>query len=445
MEPTLLHLGCGKRLLPGFINVDAEPGADMQLDLTQPLPWPDGSVDGIYSEHFIEHLSQAQGIGLLLQCRRVLRPGGVIRVATPDLAEIVRDYVNGYEHPEFIRFGMQWTANNCERLNMSMRWWGHQWVYDEEELTRLGQMVGLRPLGRYAFGESPHVVFRNLEHREYSGLIMEFQKPARRLAPDDNPLVTIAIPAYNPRFFRQALQSAVNQTYTNLDILVCDDCAGPEIEEITSEFAANDPRIRYHKNPDETARKNFGRNNYLACYRMAKADFLKYLNDDDTLGPNCVARLLDCFRLAEGVTLATSKRQQIDHDGNPLPDRCATTPLVTTDSIIEGVSLAGRILSTGTNYVGEPTTVLFRKSDVDDILPDPMSMDRKQMIGVTDVTLWLNLLSRGNAVYLTEELSTFRRHNQQVAELQPNIIPEHSLPGWQWIRSAWLRRGLWKI
>jgi hypothetical protein len=89
--------------------------------------------------------------------------------------------------------------------------------------------------------------------------------------------------------------------------------------------------------------------------------------------------------------------------------------------------------------------VLFRKSDVDDILPDPMAMDRKEMIGVTDVTLWLNLLARGNAVYLTEPLSSFRRHNQQVAELQPDIIPEHSLPGWQWIRNAWLRRGLWKV
>lgn len=445
MEPTLLHLGCGKRLLPGFINVDAEPGADMQLDLTQPLPWADGTIDGIYSEHFIEHLSQAQGIALLLQCRRVLKPGGVIRIATPDMAEMVRDYTSDYAHPEYSRFGMDWIDNSCERLNMAMRWWGHQWVYDEEELTRLGRMVGLRPLGRYAFGESPHVVFRNLEHRQYSGLILEFQKPVRRLAPDDKPLVTIAIPAYNPRYFLQALESAMRQTYTNLDILVCDDCAGPEIEEMATRAAADDPRIRYLRNPPETARKNFGRDNYVACYRQAKADFLKFLNDDDLLAPTCVERLLDCFRMAEGVTLATSRRQQIDHDGEPLPDRFATTPLVTSDSIIEGLSLGARILATGTNYVGEPTTVLFRKSDVDDIKPDPMAMDRKEMIGVTDVTLWLNLLARGNAVYLTESLSMFRRHAQQVAVLQPDIVPDHSLPGWQWIRNAWLRRGLWKI
>lgn len=444
MEPTLLNLGCGPYRLPGFVNIDPEPGADMQLDLTQPLPWPDSSIDGIYSEHAIQRLSQAQGIALLHECRRVLKTGGVLRISTPDLAETVRDYVNDYEHPEFARFGMAWTANRCERLNMSMRWWGHQWVYDEEELTRLGRMAGLKLLGRYAHGESPHVALRGLEHRQYPALILEFQKPQRRLAADEKPLVTIAIPAYNPRFFRQALESAAGQTYDNLDILVCDDCAGTEIEAITAELAANDPRIRYHRNPPETARKLFGRCNYVTCYRMAKADFLKFLNDDDTLAPNCVERLLDCFRLAEGVTLATSKRQQIDQEGNLLPDMSATSQIVETDSIIEGLSLGRRILSMGVNYVGEPTTVLFRKSDVDDIKPDPMSMDRKEMIGVTDVTLWLNLLARGNAIYLTEPLSTLRRHNQQVAELHPDLIPEHSLPGWQWIRSAWQRLGLWK-
>lgn len=445
MEPTLLHLGCGKRLLPGFINVDAEPGADMQLDLTQPLPWPDYSVDGIYSEHFIEHLTQAQGIALLRECRRVLKTGGVIRIATPDLAETVRDYVNDYEHPEFARFGMGWTANRCERLNMSMSWWGHKWVYDEEELTRLGNMVGLRVLGRYAFGESPHVVLRDLEYRQYPSLILEFQKPVRRLAADDNPLVTVAIPAYNPRFFRQALQSAMDQTYKNLDILVCDDCAGPEIEEMATQAAAGDPRVRYRRNPPETARKNFGRDNYVDCYRLAKGDFLKFLNDDDLLAPNCVERLLNCFRLSEGITLATSRRRQIDAEGNLLPDTASTEPLVASDSIIEGVTLGARILATGTNFVGEPTTVLFRKSDVEDILPDPMSMDRKPMIGVTDVTLWLNLLARGNAMYLTETLSSLRRHGQQVAQQRPELITEHSLPGWNWIRNAWLRRGLWKL
>lgn len=74
MTPIFLHLGAGTRKLPGFINIDIEPGADMQLDLTQSLPWDDRSVDGIFSEHFIEHISHADAIRLLRECRRILVP-----------------------------------------------------------------------------------------------------------------------------------------------------------------------------------------------------------------------------------------------------------------------------------------------------------------------------------------------------------------------------------
>ncbi|GLW61713.1 hypothetical protein Hthe01_20620 [Hydrogenophilus thermoluteolus] len=75
--------------LPGFININSEPSADVQWDVTQGLPFKDSSIDGIYSERFVEHLSQQQIFAFLRECRRVLRPGGVLR-----LAEIIRQYVS---------------------------------------------------------------------------------------------------------------------------------------------------------------------------------------------------------------------------------------------------------------------------------------------------------------------------------------------------------------
>lgn len=187
MNSIHLHLGAGNRKIPGFINIDIESEADIQLDLTQPLPWKDRSVAGIFSEHFIEHITQAEAICLLHECHRILIPGGILRIATPDLQSIVMDYNEERIHPDWETFGISWTANRCERLNIAMRWWGHQWMYDEEELTRLGRMVGFDLRGRFNLGESPSPIFQNLEYRESSTLILEFQKPNRMLGADEFP------------------------------------------------------------------------------------------------------------------------------------------------------------------------------------------------------------------------------------------------------------------
>uniref|UniRef100_UPI000F05DBDA glycosyltransferase family 2 protein n=1 Tax=Pseudomonas viridiflava TaxID=33069 RepID=UPI000F05DBDA len=63
------------------------------------------------------------------------------------------------------------------------------------------------------------------------------------------PLVSVVIPAFNPRFFRQALQSALDQVYDNLEIIVCDDCRTDEIKATFDELAsAPDSRARYVRN-----------------------------------------------------------------------------------------------------------------------------------------------------------------------------------------------------
>jgi predicted SAM-dependent methyltransferase/glycosyltransferase involved in cell wall biosynthesis len=442
MKAIYLHLGCGDRKFDGFINIDALPGADMQLDLTGPLPWEQGTVTGIYSEHFIEHITQAQAIRLLHECRRILKPGGVVRIATPDLAQIVADYSNRHTHSDYLRYGMDWIDNPAEQLNMAVRWWGHQWMYDEEELSRIGRMVGLDVKGRYKLGESPDPMLRNREHREYSGLIIEFTKPDRRIKPGEKPLVTIAIPSYNPTFFRLALESALAQTYTHLEILICDDCASDGIEKITLDYQSRDARIRYLRNPPEIARKNFGRDNYVHCYNLSRGEFIKFLNDDDLLAPNCVERMMQCFAIADDITLVTSKRQIIDEEGQHQSEVYSTTAPVSQDSIIEGLSLGSLVLANGKNVIGEPTTVLFRKADLADIYPDPLSMDRKKLVGVCDLAMWLNLITKGNAIYLMEPLSYFRRHGAQVQEIHRPAIGALAQEGWSVLKKSWSRRGL---
>jgi predicted SAM-dependent methyltransferase len=73
-------------LYPVFIAIDREPSAPLAVahDLTLPIPLPDGSVDRILSEHFLEHLQQEEIVRLLVECHRLLRPGGLARVGVPD-------------------------------------------------------------------------------------------------------------------------------------------------------------------------------------------------------------------------------------------------------------------------------------------------------------------------------------------------------------------------
>ena len=89
-----LHLGAGPHAIPGWLNTDLYPTSlrIAYLDATRPFPLPDASMDIAFSEHMIEHVSHPAGLHMLRECARVLRPGGIVRVATPDLESIIGLY-----------------------------------------------------------------------------------------------------------------------------------------------------------------------------------------------------------------------------------------------------------------------------------------------------------------------------------------------------------------
>ena len=140
-----LHLACGKRPFPTWINLDvvpSSPGPDVLLDLRKPLPLPDGSIDLIYSEDFIEHLELAQGRQMLGECYRVLRRGGTMRILTPNLRILATRYVE--RSPELLEWYNRHygTTSFAEILNHGMRSWGHRFIYDDEMLARELQAAG---------------------------------------------------------------------------------------------------------------------------------------------------------------------------------------------------------------------------------------------------------------------------------------------------------------
>lgn len=178
-----LHVGCGTNYVSGWVNIDNNSDnnigrLDLNWDMRRPLPYDDGSVDFIYNEHFLEHLSAAEGKRALKDFMRVLRPGGVLRVAMPDLEDVIRKYLELpiEDDPTIERFDLGFVRTRAERLNMAFRWWGHQWLYDWEELERRLRDAGGENITRASIYRSEHPELADLETRDESRLIAEVTK-----------------------------------------------------------------------------------------------------------------------------------------------------------------------------------------------------------------------------------------------------------------------------
>jgi predicted SAM-dependent methyltransferase len=94
-RPLHLHLGCGTKYLPGFVNIDANPfnKVDLWLDVRNGIPFPSDRIDSIYSTHMFEHFYPDELQKLLRECYRVLKPGGGIRLVVPNLENAISAYV----------------------------------------------------------------------------------------------------------------------------------------------------------------------------------------------------------------------------------------------------------------------------------------------------------------------------------------------------------------
>lgn len=183
--PLKLHLGCGTVYKDGWINIDNNSDKnikklDLNYDLSDGIPFEKDSVDYIYNEHFLEHLTVEEGQVFLKDCLRVLKKGGVMRIAMPDLEYSVKEYFNSNwkeeNAEEFKKFHLEFIQTRAERLNMAFRWWGHKWLYDKEELERRLREAGFEQIRFCEWNKSEYIELKGLETRKQSTLIAEVIK-----------------------------------------------------------------------------------------------------------------------------------------------------------------------------------------------------------------------------------------------------------------------------
>jgi glycosyltransferase involved in cell wall biosynthesis len=219
------------------------------------------------------------------------------------------------------------------------------------------------------------------------------------------PKVSICIPAYKPRHFEFALASAVAQSFPDVEILVSDDCPTEAIRDICASYP---PRVKYSRNPSPGAR-----NNLLRLLSLAQGEYIKYLFDDDLLHPFCVQNLLNAMEVgrAKNVRLAFSPRLTLDAENR-------ATGLINLLNIsgpdvklIEGRQIIAALAANCTNFIGEFSTVMFRRADA--IRPDGgtlIDLPNCPGFGLGDVQAWVNLASMGNVAVHPEPMSWFRMH-----------------------------------
>ncbi|MBZ6392670.1 MAG: glycosyltransferase [Pantoea dispersa] len=230
----------------------------------------------------------------------------------------------------------------------------------------------------------------------------------------ENKLVSIIIPAYKGDFFELSLQSAVQQDYPAVEIIVCDDSDSDLISNVVRKYQNTTPvKISYYKN--EQRLQEIG--NVRRCLSLSNGEYVKFLYDDDILRKDCVSKLMKAFTASSDIVLASSRRQRINEQGDVLPDIMATAYPFRGDVIIEGRDLIAFLSDYIINFIGEPSCVLCRRQDLVDLGDELFFLNGKRMRYLGDVAIYVNLLSKGNFAFLSEPLSQFRISEQQVSQM----------------------------
>src|SRR5262249_32827538 len=219
-----------------------------------------------------------------------------------------------------------------------------------------------------------------------------------------HPKISVCLPVFNGEpFLRAAIESVLNQTYENFELLISDDCSQDGSPELLSEFSRLDKRIKVWRN--EINQGLFA--NYNACIRRASGALLKFFAQDDLLHERMLEEVAEVFALRPDVVLVSTGKVLIDADGKDISSsQCA--PRTPVEHFEGQTSLAGpdvirHCVMLPENMIGEPTSVTIRSICSDE------GFDQS-FYHLGDLEYWLRVLLQGNYVYLPQRLCSFRQH-----------------------------------
>ncbi len=204
-----INLGCGPATLPGFDNIDNSPSVFLARhpalkkllfqigllprkhyetkwptdilwqDASRRLRYADGSVDRIYSSHFLEHLPRETGRKVLRECRRVLKQDGIFRLVVPDLVFHTQRYLD--ETRDLVAHDKTDRAIHDRFLNtvhggyLDRRRSAHFYMYDWPTLRLILAETGFRNVRRCEFQQSADPELARVDNRPDESLYVEME------------------------------------------------------------------------------------------------------------------------------------------------------------------------------------------------------------------------------------------------------------------------------
>ena len=212
-----------------------------------------------------------------------------------------------------------------------------------------------------------------------------------------SPRVTVAIPTYRgAAHLGAAIDSVLSQTFGDFELLVLDDNSPDDTAAIVARFP--DPRLVYLRNP-----RNLGPlGNWDRCLAEGRGVYFKLLPHDDVLHSCCLERQVAVLEadVQQRVALVFSSRDIMAPDGTRLTRRGYPGD---PNGLIPAAEVMRSCIRRGTNLIGEPGAVLFRKS-----LADKVGGFDATYPYVIDLDYWFRLLRHGDAYCCPEPLAGFR-------------------------------------
>lgn len=202
-----LNWGCGQHIAPGWINSDVkeEPEVDLVADIRDGLPLETGSIDYAVSVHALPEFSYPELVPVLEELRRVLKPGGTLRLALPDLRRGIDAYLRGDE--AYFKVDDEEVRSLGGRFIVQMLWYGYsRSLFTTDFALELLGRAGFKGMRECAYQVTasgiPEIV--ELDNREDESLFVEATAPRESRRPRrQRKHWKSAVPGYNPAVARQ--------------------------------------------------------------------------------------------------------------------------------------------------------------------------------------------------------------------------------------------------
>ena len=250
----------------------------------------------------------------------------------------------------------------------------------------------------------------------------------------ERPLVSVCVPVYNAeRWLAGALESAVAQTYEELEIVVADNASTDASAEIASGF--DDPRIRV-----ERSRETIGAvANHNRAIRLSHGRFVKFLHADDLLLPTCVEEMVALAREDESVGLVFAPREVLVEEAtDPEWGELFARPherFSSLERVNDGRRLFRELLDAGfeANWVGEPSAVLVSRGALEHV-----GLLNERLFQIADLELWARIMVSCRVGFVDRVLSVYRHHGESGTARNARSQRD-------WFDRPWLLEGLLAI